>query len=411
MEPAEAEPLVCQWLEKHGREVKLTLMRYGVMNEEDRAELEQEVFAAAFDALLRDKPINHARSWLKECARKYASNYRRKESLREPSSEAEVVSTMVSPAQAAEDREALRIAFDSLTEDLQELVLALRFHGSSWDEVARERGITIDQARHLYAVAVEQMKAALEREDPRGHKRRILAFPILLALFLDALRANVDNASPELDRRVREGLEHFMRSAGAGATGPESERVSVACPTPSIPVITPPARPMTVGPALGLLGGGLSIGIVIGYLIHGPPLDEPSLEPRLAQSIAAPAMVEPAEQRGDARDPAPVLPVNGSRGIPGELLAQGTRSARSASAADGLKVASSSGSRLLIDRARVASQTGDVRATLALLAEHARSFPEEDAEDRREVRQHVCAAPAARGATECASPPPSSAPE
>jgi hypothetical protein len=168
---------------------------------------------------------------------------------------------------------------------------------------------------------------------------------------------------------------------------------------------------MTVGPALGVLGGGLSIGVVIGYLVHGAPLDEPSLEPGRAQAIPAPAMVEPAEQRGDARDTTPLLPANGSRGIPGEALAQGTRSARSASAADGLKVASSSGSRLLIDRARVASQTGDVRATLALLAQHARSFPDEDAEDRRDVWQHVCAAPAARGATECANPPPGGAPE
>jgi hypothetical protein len=248
------------------------------------------------------------------------------------------------------------IAFDSLPESLQEIVLALRLDGSSWEEIAREKGITINQARYLYDVAVEKMEAALQRANAKRTKRRILAFPILLAQFFDALRSDVDGVSPELHRRVREGLDHLLESAGSGETEAESERVSFACPTPSIPITASPAWPLTARPVLGLLRGGVAVAIVIGYLLQGAPLDEPSPEPRRAPSIPVLAMVEPAEPNRDAGATAPQLPANESRRISGELLPKDTQGARSSSAADPWKGASSSESRQLIDLARVASR-------------------------------------------------------
>jgi RNA polymerase sigma factor (sigma-70 family) len=414
MKPAENSALIRQWVEAHGRLVQSLLKRYGIHIAADRAELSQDIFLATFLALESGKTISNPRAWLWQCARLHASSYRQKQHRRALLRETEefiygVVNDVLSPEQIVGDREMVGIAFDSLPESLQEIVLALRFEGASWEEIAREKGITINQANHLYAVAVEKMEAALQRANAKRTKRRLPAFPILLAQFFDALRSDVDDLSPELHCRVREGLDHLLESGGSGETELESERVSFACPTPSIPITAPPTWPLTARPVLGLLRGGVASMIVIGYLLQGAPLDEPSPEPRRAPSIPALAMVEPAEPNLDAGATAPQFPANESRRLSGELLPKDTQGARSSSAADPWKGASSSESRQLIDLARVASRTGDARAALALLAQHARSFPGKDAQDRRKVWQLVCAAAAARDATECVNPPPSSA--
>jgi DNA-directed RNA polymerase specialized sigma24 family protein len=415
MEAAEADRLVRQWFDEYGYIVQRTLKSCGIWVKADQEEIALDVFLTAFLALQRDVVIENPGAWLRECARKHASSSRQKQRRRALLRETEVfihgvVNDVLTPEQIVGDREMVGIAFDSLPESLQEIVLALRLDGSSWEEIAREKGITINQAKYLYDVAVEKMEAALQRANAKRTKRRFLAFPILLAQFFDALRSDVDGVSPELHRRVREGLDHLLESAGSGETEPESERVSFACPTPSIPITASPAWPLTARPVLGLLRGGVAVAIVIGYLLQGAPLDEPLPEPRRAQSIPALAVIEPAEPNRDAGANAPPLSTNGSRKISGELLPEDTQGARSSSAADLWKGASSSESRQLIDLARVASRTGDARAALALLAQHARSFPGKDAKDRRKVWQLVCAASAARGATECVNPPPSSAP-
>lgn len=413
MKPADAAPVVRRWLDEHGRAVEMTLARSGVPTAADRADLRQEVFITAFLALLRGDEIDKPRAWLNECARKKASNYRRKESLRAPPASGEVVSTMASPAQTAEDREALCLAFECLDQESQEIVLAVRADGLSWDDVARERGITVDRAKYLYTLAVTQMEAALNREDSRANKRRSVPFSILLTQVFDAIRAEVDGGSPELDRRVREGLDRFMESAGAGATDPESERVSVARPSPiSIQITTPPAPPMTVGPVLGILGGGIAIGIILGYLLRGVTPDRPSPEPGRARSVPVLAMVESSEEVSDTQASAPLPPASRSRMRPGELLAQNSEGAKRSTATVLLKVAPAPGSLVLIDRARAAFRAGNERAALALLAQHARSFPgRPDGEDRRELLQLVCAAPAVRGAEECANEPASGGPK
>ena len=150
MKTAEAAPLVRRWLTDHGRSVELTLARSGVSAPADRADLKQEVFVTAFLALLHEEQIDTPRAWLNECARKVASNYRRKEERRaRPAGGKEIATLMTSPEQTAQDREALRLVFECLDEESREIVFAVRGDGLSWAEIARERGITIDRARYV----------------------------------------------------------------------------------------------------------------------------------------------------------------------------------------------------------------------------------------------------------------------
>lgn len=415
MKAAEAERLVRQWFEEYGHFVQKTLRSYGIWLKEDREDLALEVFSTAFLALQRGVTIDNPGAWLRECARRHASTSRQKQRRRALLRETEellhgVVNDVLSPEQLVGDREIVGIAFASLPESLQEIVLALRLEGSSWEEIAREKGITIHQAKYLYDVAVEKMEEALQRADAKRTKRRLLAFPILLAHFFDALRSDVEGASPELDRRVRERLERFLGSASSGDTEPESVRVSFTCPAPSIPLTAPLSRPLAVRPELELLRRGLATAVVLGCLLPGAPLVEPAPEPRHASSIPALATVEPVKQGSGAEASAPRLPANGSRALPGELLPEDTRGAKRASAVAPLKAGSTWRSRRLLDRVRDALQTGDIRAALTRLAQHARSFPGMDAADRQDVRESICGAPAARTAPECASSPSSSAP-
>jgi DNA-directed RNA polymerase specialized sigma24 family protein len=408
MKPEDAAPLVRRWFDQHGRSVAMALARLGVRTAADRADLKQEVFTTAFLALLRGETIDIPGAWLNECARKKASNHRRKESRRaSPAGEEageEVVGTMASPAQLAEDREALCFAFECLDQESQDIVLAVRADGLSWDDIADERGIKVDRARYLFTMAVTQMDVALKREDSRTNTHRSVAFPILLAQVFDAIRAEVDSDPPELDLRVREGLDRFMESAGAGAPDPESERVSVARPSPiSTPITPPPAAAMTVGPVLGILGGGVVVGIVIGYLLHGALPDKPSPEPGRARSIPIVAEAEPSARIRDAEAAKLLLPANGSTTVPVDLLPQSRQGAKSGTPRDALRGASTRESLMLIDGARAAFRAGNAREALALLAEHARRFPERlDEGDRPELLHVVCAASSVRDATECA---------
>lgn len=408
MKPAAASAQVREWFEEHGRAVEMKLARSGVPSAADRADLKQEVFMSAFLALISGKNIVEPRAWLKACARKKACNYREKESQRAPhAGEQEVVSTMASPAQNAEDREELCLVFECLDEEMEEVVLS-RADGLSWDETALKNRITVARAKYLYTMAVTLMAEALKREDSRTGKRRTVSFPIWLAQVVDALRAEVDNASPELDRRIRENLERFMEAAGAGATDFESERVSIASPSSISIQITPPAPPMTDGTVLGMLGNGILIGIFFAYLSHGATGEKPSPEPRGSGSIRALALCESAERMGKNEAPAPFLSANESRMIPREADTQRHHAAQSVPATVPLKV--TLGAVSLIDRARVALHEGNEREALALLSQHARTFPGKQGEEARQsLASLVCVSPAARDTAECTAMGPSSA--
>jgi DNA-directed RNA polymerase specialized sigma24 family protein len=413
MKPADAAPLVRRWYEQHGRSVDMTLARCGVSTAADRADVKQDVFSTAFVTLLRGDAIHNPAAWLTGCARKKASNYHRRQIRQAPVEAGEAVSAMASPAQLAEDREALFLVFECLDQESQDIVLAVRGEGLSWDDIASERGITVARAKYVYTVAVTLMDEALKREDERTNKRRSIVFPLLLKQVFDAIRDDVDSASPDLDRRVREGLDRFMEAAGAGAPDPEGDRVSVARPTPiSIQITTPPAPSITVGPVLGILGGGIVIGIVLGYLLHNTAPDKPLPEPSRARSIPVFAMVESAETMSDVPPVNPLIRASESRAYPGEPLAQSSQGIKSDAVADPLSVAPSSESLMLIDNARAAFRAGNARAALALLAQHARSFPgKRDEKDRQKLLKLVCAAAAVRGAAECVGVASSSAPK
>ena len=180
----------------------------------------------------------------------------------------------------AGDREALRLVFDCLDEESREVVFAVRGDGLTWADIAREREITVEHARYVYTMAVTEMEAALARADSSTNTPRFVPFSVLLAQVFEAVRAEVDEAPPELDRQVREGLSRFMEAAGAGAPDPELAPASgPLSPGASIQITTPALPSFPVVPALGLVGGGIAIGIVIGYLLHGALSARPSHEP------------------------------------------------------------------------------------------------------------------------------------
>jgi RNA polymerase sigma factor (sigma-70 family) len=220
MSPAEAADHLRRWFTAHLRTVGRALAWFGVSLREDRAELTQDVFFAAYVALLRGEQIDAPRAWLRECARKHASNHRRKELRRRPSSgpsetagDADHAGNADDPEQIASDRERLRRAFAGLDENAQDLVFDLRADEMSWGDVARERGITVDQARYLYQRAVTQMEEVLKRDDESEKERRSIGPPTLLARLDGALRDEADDVSPDTRRRIWSSLERRMSVA------------------------------------------------------------------------------------------------------------------------------------------------------------------------------------------------------
>lgn len=406
MKTAEAAPLIRRWLAEYGRSVEITLARSGVSTASDRADFKQEVFITAFLALIHEGQIDHPRAWLNECARKMASNYRRKAERRAlPAGGKEIATLMTSPEQTAEDREALRIVFDCLDEESREIVFAVRGDGLTWAEIASERGITVDHARYVYTMAVTEMEAALARADSRTNKRRSVAFPLLLAQVFEAVRAEVDETSPELDRQVREGLERFMAAAGAGAPDPDHEPKSSVRPSAtSIPTPSPSAPSVAVGTVLGILGGSLLLWLLLGPGFHRALLAKPPLETSRDRSTPALTVGAPVDRAPDVQAPAPLVLVAGSATAPEKPAAQSAQVAGGISAAHPSNIASARGSLILLDRARAAFRARNAPGALTLVAQHARSFPGKlFAEDRRERLKLICTAPSVRDAIECAS--------
>jgi RNA polymerase sigma factor (sigma-70 family) len=420
MEPAEAALLVARWRVDYGFIVTRTLVKYRIDNRADRAELEQDVFLAALLTLRQGEHIDRPAAWLTHCAWKVAANYRRKVYRRKmatgaseavkkdvPMSYEEIPSRLPSPEQLTEDRERLYLIWEGLDEEARSILLAVRGEGMDWQEVADERGLTIDQARYLYSKAVKKVEAILAKAEPETSKRRSIPVELLLLQLFDTLHFDLEESSPEQDRRALEALEQRMKAAESSDLDPEAERVSFAQPAPPSTQAPTPAfftLPLVVHTALWLLGVGL--GVAIFYLLWGTPRDNPPRDPVHTQAISGLALVEPTEPRRDPSVTAPHLPAIVSSAIPVvEPRLVVTQSARPPSAAAPREKASSSESRRLIDSARDAFRAGNVREALSRLSQHARRFPDKDTEDRRINWQIVCATPAARSVKECGSPP------
>ena len=423
MEPVEAALLIARWRVEYGFIVTRTLVKDRIDNIADRAELEQDVFLAALLALRRGERIDRPAAWLTHCAWRVAANYRRKVYRRKmatgateavkkdvPMSHEEIPSRLPSPEQLTQDRERLYLIWEGLDEEARSILFDVRGEGMDWQEVAAARGLTIDQARYAYSKAVKKVEAILARIEPETSKRRSLSAELLLLQFFDTLRLDLDESSLEQDRQALEALEQRMKAAESSKLGPEAEPLSFAQPAPP-PIQTAASftLPLVAQTALWLLGVG--VGVALFYLLWSAPRDKPSRDPVHPQSVPGLALIEPTEPSRDPSVTPAHLPAVVSSAIPGEPRLDGAQSARPPSAAALLEKASSSESRRLIDSARDAFRAGNVREALTLLSQHARRFPDRDTEDRRATWQSTCAIPAASNARECASPPPSSAPE
>ena len=423
MASADAAATLRQWFTAHLRTVGRALAWFGVSNRDDRADLTQDVFFAAYLALLRDEPIDNPRAWLRECARKHASNHRHKELRRMAgvgSAGAVAASTVHDPERIVADRERLRRAFASLDEDAQSLVFDVRADEVSWGDVARERGITVDQARYLYQRALTQMEEVLKRDDSNEKERRSIGPPVAVAvavavaldLIERALRAEADDLSPDTRRRIWDALEQRMDATLVHTVDPAGAGGSPGALRPRMPPRAAVPR-LELGATLGLLGGGIAIGVVIGYLLHGPLPRLASPAPDVAVQTSTIAPIPPSPEATAAAvavalpapDPAP-RPLLAPPAAPRASETQGT------SAVVRGKARSSADSMALLDRARAALASGEALAALGLIAQHARRFAGgQDSGARRELLQLACATPAGRAAPECAGVSSSAVPD
>ena len=421
MAPADAAATLRQWFTAHLRTVGRALAWFGVSSRDDRADLTQDVFFAAYLALLREEPIDNPRAWLRECARKHASNHRHKELRRQPgagAAAAVTASVVHDPERIAADRERLRRAFGSLDEDAQSLVFDVRADEVSWSDVARERGITVDQARYLYQRALTQMEEVLKRDDSNEEERRSIGPPVTvsvaLALIEGALRAEADDLSPDTRRQIWDSLEQRMDASllhtvdPAGSRRSPEELASRRLPRAGVPQLE-------LGATVGLLGGGIAVGIVIGYLLHGPLPRSAEPAPGLAAQASTLAPTPPSPEPTaapiaiaiaiPAPDPAPGLLLSPAP-APRAPAISGTSSVVPGKARSG------AGSMALLDRARAALAAGETPAALGLITQHARRFlGGQDSGARRELLVLACATPGGRAASECASLSPGPAPD
>ncbi len=417
MVPAVAEALLRSWFTAYLVTVRRALAWFGVTDREDRADLTQDVFFSAYLALVRGEQIDNPRAWLRESARKHASNYRHKELRRSPHAGGELLGHVKDPEQIVSDRERLRRAFEGLSEDVQAIVFDVRADGVSWGEVARERGITIDQARYIYQRAVSQMEEVLKRDEPKKTRRGV-GLPIELALLGGAASAEADDASPDTRRRLWESLEQRMDAVSVSAVDPGREH---AHGPPSSPVVGSSKAALAPHPALGTVVGLLGGGIMIGYLLRGlPPARSPLISSPAAQASML-AAIAPPDSRSAAA--APLVPasrmIRTSSTSPSGATARhepppavvGARE-RGTPAAPSPKVDSSRRSTKLIDSARSALTVGNAREALDMMTQHARQFPEkQEAEMRRGLLQLICSKPGALGASECSNVPSGAAPD
>lgn len=105
---------------------------------------------------------------------------------------------------------------------------------------------------------------------------------------------------------------------------------------------------MTAGPVLGILGGGIVVGLVAGYLLHGSLSDKIAREPSHVRPMPALAMGESVDRTRDVQASAQLF----SAASPDEPSTLRVKHQESATDAGPLKVASSPGSLHLLDRAR-----------------------------------------------------------
>jgi RNA polymerase sigma factor (sigma-70 family) len=413
MTPADAAGLVRGWFLEHVSRIERTLSWYGVRSVDDRADLAQNVLLAGYLALLRGERIDNPRAWLRECARKHASNYRRKGLRRSVATFAEVINTMPTPEQIVEHRELLRHLFDGLDEEAQAILLDARLDQLTWEEIARERGISVDRARYLFRHALAQMEEALAKEESTSKAQHAFVLPLALEYVFDAVRADADAASAELRHRIWESLEQRMGAASAGEGEPDREQASSQRPSPtSIPITSAAPPSISAGATAGLAGGGIVLGVLLGHLIHGAYGEKPLATSTRVDIAPVLALDTSASRPGSVDVPATLLTGSEAARTPEEPPAALPDKGKSTPPASPPKAASRAASTMLLERARALFAAGEVQAALQILASPAsRGLRGLAAEGPRQLQQRICATPEARGALECADAKPGAAVE
>jgi RNA polymerase sigma factor (sigma-70 family) len=393
MKPGDAWAEVRVWFDAHGNTVLFTLACFGVPAA-SRPDLCQEVFATAYAALLRDEPIERPRAWLRGVARGYASNHRRRSEhamqvLVDPDELVGTVDPGPSPYKLAEDRDRLQRILERIDPDAQELLIDIRVDGMSLDAIARERGITVHQARYLYQKAVKQAEDAVKSVD--SDERSSIMLPLAFARLIDSVRADAE-MSPDTQRRIWASLERRIHAEQPGGDGPPDTGHAAAGSPPAPSLSIRPANPAASwhAPALIALGSGLLIGGVCGWFLHAPKSAEPApLESR--QPV-------PALSRAESSAPQPPSP--------------STSTAAAGTIADPIPEVESarvpprditplSDEQRLLDRALAGIATANPLSALAALTEHARRFPTTHAATRRKILAQACDLPAARETAPC----------
>ncbi len=396
MTPRDAGTTLRGWIERHTRAVLHTLA-CGNVPRDERPDLAQEVFLTAYGILLRSLfTVENPRAWLCAIAKRIAGHYRRAPGRRLHLGPVEdAPSVLADPEQGAEQRELVRHLLEQLGDDARGVLLDVRAEGMTWEEVARERGITVPQAKYLYRVAVQRMEAASREMAPASRRSFVLA--LVLQHTFTALRAEAD-LSPGLPDRIWASIEEAIRGAIPLPTNDRADGAPARAI--AIQVHTPPAM-IALGPLLGVLGGGISAGLLLSCLLRPPAAPE---RVPVVPSASSPTLAvdEPPPKPGGTQLTAFTFAANDE--------ADSRQEQRRRAASQPPRPRSTltprrrpSGAFALLDQARAAVDAGDAVGALAALAQLARRFPRgPGVAERHHLLRVACAMPAARGAPACA---------
>ncbi|MCC6552751.1 MAG: sigma-70 family RNA polymerase sigma factor [Polyangiaceae bacterium] len=409
--PASQDPraLVEQLYAAHAARIRRRLRWLGVP-EHSLDDAVQHVFLIAYLLLAGGEgPITVPGPWLSEIARKTAPRFRRAA----PAEAIEEALDMVAPAADPEARAGVRDLLCKLAQridpDKLSILVAVRIEGLTWEEAAREHGLSVRGARKRADEALEELRRELRRREAAAKRRGIVRAPLTVEALLDAERAGagaehaaIDPEPPRLDLDPHEAigdpalaLDHgshliMARSilSGAGARAPaRTGGVDWRRPARLLGRAAFPAATACAGVVCGLL----------------------FLSPRVQPALALPAWITAVPSAAAA------LPAGGAPSpavVPAAATA-GERSARAPSHASRGAIAAGPATialraqapaprstlqeeQRLIDDARSAIEAGDLLAAAGALSEHARRFPAGHFARRRAATlARLCASPQA----------------
>lgn len=400
MTPRDAGTTVRGWIERHTRAV-LHTFACGDVPRDDRPDLAQEVFLTAYGILLRSLfTVEKPRAWLCAIAKRIACHYRREPGRRLQLAPVEdTASALANPEEGAEQRELVHRLLEQLGADARGVLLDVRAEGLTWEEVARARGLTVAKAKYLYRVAVQRMEAASREVAPAS--RRSFALALALQHTFTCLRAEAD-VSAGLPNRIWASIEEAMRGAvpmptNDPADGSHARAISIE--------FRPPPAAISLGPILGLFGGGISAGLLLSCLLRAPaaPVRAPVVPWASSHTLA---LDELPPRRSGTELTEFAFTANGEADSPQEPRRRpDTQSPHRRSTVTPRR--RPSGAFALLDQARAAVDAEDAGGALAALAQLARRFPQgPGGAERHHLLRLACAMPAARGAPDCAGAPP-----